>query len=443
MKSLRTRLLVSATVVLAAFILLSAAALERAFRNAALQTEQDKLRGLIYALLGAAEFDPDGRIAMPDGQLPDPLLRQPGSGLEAAIFDEHGRRLWSSPSLLRELARPAAPDVGRWHFREAADPERFTLAFGVRWIDDSDRAAYFTFAVAEDPAAYRALLTGFRQTLGFGLAATAATLLVAQLLLLGRLLRPLTRLVDELGKVEKGAAEKIAGDFPSELAPLTDALNAMIQNERNRQTRYRNALDDLAHSLKTPLAALRGIGEEPGLPDAPRERMREQLGRMESIADHQLRKAATAGRRRFGEPVTVKPLAEKTVAALSKVYSVKRIRFALAVSPTLRLRVDEGDLYELLGNLLDNAAKWCDQEVTLTATQQADRCRLQVEDDGRGFPPDAEKLLARGARADSRVPGQGLGLAAVDEIARAYDGGVELGRSPMGGARVTVELMVA
>ena len=131
----------------------------------------------------------------------------------------------------------------------------------------------------------------------------------------------------------------------------------------------------------------------------------------------------------------------RLATALDKVYVDKRLAFELAVAPKLLARVDTGDLHELLGNTLDNAAKWADRRVRLTATRQGTTLALDVEDDGPGFPAAPERLLERGVRADNRVPGQGLGLAAVAEILRAYEGEIRLERSGgLGGARVAIRI---
>jgi two-component system sensor histidine kinase PhoQ len=257
-------------------------------------------------------------------------------------------------------------------------------------------------------------------------------------------LMPLRRLVGELRAVESGDAPNVGAAYPAELTPLTGALNAMIVSERNQSQRYRNALGDLAHSLKTPLAVLRGLSADARLSDEPKRQLEEQVGRMQEIADHQLARAATAGRRTLAQPVTVRPVAEKLVTALRKVYIAKGLRFDVVVAPELHARLDAGDLYELVGNTLDNAAKWARGRVRFTASREASTLLLRFEDDGPGFPEDPERLLGRGVRADSRVPGQGLGLASVAEILKAYEGQVELGRSAeLGGAQVTLRIPAA
>jgi len=447
MRSLRARLLLAATLVLVVFMLLSGAALEQAFRSSAEQVQQDKMQALVYAMLGAADAGDNDMLSIPADALPDPRLGRVQSGLAALIFDAKGNVIWRSSSFEGPVPELQAPAVGGTQFVEYDD--QFALTFGVRWAADS--AAHpqltpaphrYTIAVLEDKTPYRTQLGVFRRTLWVGLGFAATALLLLQLLVLRWGLALLQRLATELRRVESGEQGSIESTYPDELMPLAAGLNTMIQGERNQQSRYRNALDDLAHSLKTPLAVLRGLIDDKAADTALRERLRDPVGRIQEITDHQLRKAATAGRRAFAEPVRLRPLADKIAGALAKVYADKQPQFSFAIDERLRARADEGDLYELLGNLMDNAGKWCRQRIRVEARYVERTLQICVEDDGPGFPEEADKLLQRGMRADSLTPGQGIGLGAVAEMVRAYDGSIALGRSELGGGRVEVALSV-
>jgi two-component system sensor histidine kinase PhoQ len=440
MVSIRARLLLAASAVLLVFIGLSGASLEQAFRESALGAQEARMRGIIYALLGAAEPDDQGQLSLSVESMPEPRLRQPQSGLEAALIDDSGAELWHSPGGSHPLPMVIGPEVGKWKFERLGDG-RFALSFGLRWIGERDAPARYTVLVLEDPEDFEDQLAVFRRTLWAWLLGASLVLLAALLLVQAWGLAPLRRLVGELRAVEAGDAPQVGAAYPTELTPLTGALNAMIVSERSQLQRYRNALGDLAHSLKTPLAVLRGLAGDARITAEPRRQLEEQVGRMQEIADHQLSRAAAAGRRALAQPVAVRPVAEKLVAALQKVYTERRLRFDVAVARPLRARVDGGDLYELAGNVLDNAAKWARQRVRFSATREAGSLVVAVEDDGPGFPADAERLLERGVRADSRVPGQGLGLASVKEIMQAYEGRITLERSAaLGGARVVLTI---
>jgi two-component system sensor histidine kinase PhoQ len=452
MKSLRTRLLVVATLILVVFMLLCGAGLDQAFRSTSIQVQRDKQQGLIFALLGTAEFDDDGSVRINAASLPDLRLGRVQSGLEALVFNERGKVIWRSPSFSGTVPELLAPEVGSSLFTEF--DERFAMTYGVRWVTETSGLRFlgggkrkqfrYTVAIMEDKADYHAQLKAFRRVLWTWLGGAAVALILVQVAVLSWGLAPLRKLVRELRGVESGQQSRIEAGYPDELTPLAEGLNTMIAAERNQQSRYRNALDDLAHSLKTPLAVLRGLLDDTTLGSDARDRMRDPVDRMQQITFHQLRKAAAAGRRTLAEPVRLKPLADKITGALAKVYAGKQLRYMVEAADTLKVRADEGDLYELLGNLLENAAKWARSEVRMRAELRDRMLLLIIDDDGPGFPEDALKLLERGVRADSVTPGQGLGLGAVAELVKVYDGSIELGRADgrLTGARVTVSLAV-
>lgn len=438
-QSLLARLLLAASLVLAAFFLLTGVALELAFRDSATQAQQDKLEGVIYSLLTAAGPSEHGELTISTANVRDPRLTTAASNLQAVLFNEEGQAVWRSVAYI-DVPAPKMPAVGEWRFEELKDPDAFSMSFGLRWIDQADDPSRYTIMVIEDSSSFRAQLLAYRRALWTWLTVCSLGLLGAQVLTLQWGLAPLRRLIRELHLIESGEQPEIRNEYPEELKPLTQGLNAMIQNERNQQTRYRNALGDLAHSLKTPLAVVHGITEDPSMPANLRGTLQEQVQSMQQISGYQLRKAAAAGRRALAEPVLIRPLTEKIVSALVKVYADKNAQFDLQIDPLLRVRADSGDLFELIGNLLENAAKYGNGRVLLSVEGIGRASIIRVSDDGPGFPPDAEELLERGVRADMKKPGQGIGLAAVHDLVRAYEGQIDLGRSNWGGACVTVRL---
>jgi two-component system sensor histidine kinase PhoQ len=210
--------------------------------------------------------------------------------------------------------------------------------------------------------------------------------------------------------------------------------------------RYRNTLSDLAHSLKTPLAVMRSQLESGGEGESLRWTVLEQVGRMDEIVAYQLSRAATSGHQTFAAPLPIEPYAEEIVRSLEKVYAHKSVLCEFDISPAARFHGDQGDLLELLGNLLENAFKWARRRVLLSATMlpggsgRRSAMELVVEDDGPGVAEDnVEYLLQRGVRGDERVQGHGIGLAIVQDILRAYQGEVHVTRSQtLGGARFAI-----
>jgi len=168
----------------------------------------------------------------------------------------------------------------------------------------------------------------------------------------------------------------------------------------------------------------------------------QQVSRMDQIVQHQLTRAAASGAARFAPYLPLAAVLHRIRDSLGKVYADKGLAFDLDCPPDLRWRIDEGDAFEMLGNLLDNAAKWARQRVAVNLRRDGDGLRIRVEDDGPGFT-DTESILQLHVRADEQVPGHGVGLAVVNELVASHEGELKLSRSAMGGARVDILLPAA
>ena len=438
--SLNKRMILSASFVLAIFIVLTALGLDRAFYDSARSARQERLLGQLYLLIAAAEVDSKGQLSLP-ATLSEARFSMPGSGLYAFVTDRNGARVWNSPSALGEAA-PFATKLaaGSKRFEKRADQAGhvfFVQSLGVNWAVGQQHFA-FTFSVSEDLAEFNAQIYQYRKSLWGWLAALASLLVLVQAAVLRWGLRPLRVVARDLNAIESGRQEKLLGNYPKEIKRLTDSLNSLIQHERAQQIRYRNALGDLAHSLKTPLAILRGaLSDKTSLPAT----VEEQVARMDDIVAYQLQRAATAGTTKLmAAPIPILPVAEKIIAALHKVHHEKGVSTEIRIPSNLTFSGDEGDLMELLGNLLDNAFKWCNKSVKISAVAEQGHLKLTLEDDGAGIAPSqAENILQRGVRADEVVPGHGIGLAIVRDIVAAYAGTLEVGRSSLGGAAVTLD----
>ena len=315
---------------------------------------------------------------------------------------------------------------------------------GIAFEDEERRAHNLTFSVAASLAPYEAQLWNFRKRL-FGWFLGLTVLLLAALAgLLRWVLTPMRRMEREIHEVEEGALQALGESYPRELAGVAHNLNTLLSGERRRVARYRDTLGNLAHSLKTPLAVIRSALSA-ATPDPAA--IGAEVDRMASIVEHQLKRAAASGGALIGQaPVDVAPVAAELRAALMKVYAGKDLLIDLEIAPDARFAGDRGDLMELLGNLLDNACKWCRSRVRLTAamvsgTPSREWLQLTVEDDGPGISEgDRSRVLERGTRADESVEGHGLGLAMVRDTVELYGGRLALDRSARGGACLTVLL---
>ena len=438
MISLRARVSLAAALVLTVFVGLTALALERAFADSARSAMRERLFAQLYLVMAATEVDESGTLQMPP-RLGEPRLNLPGSGLYARIGKPDGTSLWHSPSAVGlELPTPQVSTVGEELFSrsEINGEEYFLSALAIEW-ESAAGAVPLLFSVAEDTSPFLAQMSRYRNNLWGWLGVMALLLLLALTGALAWGLRPLRTVAREVRAIEGGQQESLVRDYPAELKHLTDNINTLLHHERAQQARYKNALADLAHSLKTPLAVLRSqkwVGEDS-------QTVEEQVTRMDNIVQYQLQRAATAGRSALASPVAVAPIAERLLTTLEKVYRDKNLRLNRALDPEAQYRGDEGDFMELLGNLLDNACKWATKGIWLSISQQGRSLQLIVEDDGPGIEPEqAEQVLTRGVRLDEATPGHGIGLPMVRDIVEAYEGKLEFGRSAHGGARITITL---
>jgi len=442
--SLSRRLLVSVSVPLALFFGVMMLVLDTGFRALSERSLQELLDSQMVSLIAAADPQPDGSYA-PTPQELDPRLRTPRSGLYAQIRSQH--HLWRSPStagrssdfgaLLVPGERSNLTYTTFGHDRVAIESR------AIQFADDPSGKRTLTFSVAVSLSPYEEELWRFRRELIGWFIGLMLVLLVTLAALLRWVLGPVRRMEREIHEVEEGRCETLGAGYPRELSGVATNLNALLLGERKRVTRYRDTLGNLAHSLKTPLAVMRASlssGAHAGPVGA-------EIDRMTGIIEHQLKRAAASGGALLGQaPVEVAQVAAELRSTLLKVYAGKDLSLELAIAPATLFVGDRGDLTELMGNLLDNACKWCRSRVRLTAGSDEsagprERLTLIVEDDGAGISAaDRARVLERGVRADQNVPGHGLGLAMVHDTVDLYGGQLSIDSSPLGGARFSLRL---
>jgi len=443
--SIRARLVWGGGLILLAFLAAAGWAVQQAWVDSVRQQHFARLQTTVYLLLAAAELDTDGALVMP-ATLAEPRLALPDSGLYASITRAGSGQQWQSASTLGQAApfgRSAV--VGQWQFdthttalatRGAGLAQAFLAAtYAVQWSANAHQAT-LVFSVLEDQAAFDREQVAFASTLWRWLGGAGLLLLLTQTLLLRWGLQPLKRMSQEVAAIEKGGQTRIEGQYPAELAGLLHNLNLLIEQERARQKRFKEALDDLAHSLKTPLAVLRATLDEPAELPA---RVAEQVARMDDIVVHQLGRAAASGAAHFAPPLALLPIVERIRNTLAKVYLDKALQFALDCPAGLRWRIDEGDAFEMLGNLLDNAAKWARQQVSVRLWLEPGGLHLCVTDDGPGFA-DSQAGRQRRVRRDEQVPGHGIGLSVVRDLVASHQGDLVISRASGGGAQVDIVL---
>lgn len=439
--SLRHRLLWIPLALLIVFLTLVGVALDRAFLASIERSAEEQLELHVYGLLGAAENREAGLHFPHD--LPDARLSQPRSGLYAVVV-RGGEVVWRSPSSAGlDLGESglAMPVAGRFEFERLDLPgigPVFRLGYGVIWVDAQRRETSYALNVFASEARFLAEVQGFRATLYLWLGVLGVGMTLASWVLMSWVLRPLSQMVDAVHAVESGSKESLGHNYPPELALVTGRLDAMIEHERELRKRYRTSLDDLAHALKTPLAVLKA-GLDPNVP-LERALLEEQVDRMDGSIGHHLRRASFMRSSFPAQPLPIGPVCDKLLTALAAAYRDKHVIAQCDVGDST-FEGDERDLMELLGNLLENAFKYCEHRVRVSAKLDEEALSLWVDDDGPGIAPDKRGLvLQRGMRADSAVAGHGIGLAVVVDVLSSYGGELEIGDSTLGGSRILIRL---
>jgi signal transduction histidine kinase len=363
-----------------------------------------------------------------------PIYHQPLSGHYYLVRFGDGaelrsRSLWDEP--FDVPARPAA----RPRYWLAGGPREQRLLIWERSFEKDGRI--FTIAIAEDVAP---LLSAIWRFVWIGVLASVGAvllMLLAQRWLIRRAFARFDRIREEVREVRQGSREDVGTDVPAEVLPVVHEFNQLLRAWRAHQERSRNAVGNLAHALKTPLQLIMAEGAH-----RHDDRVTEQAKRMQELIEQELKRARLTGRAAVGRHFSPKEDLEALVETMATLYHRKALQIETDIRAPSRLQLDQGDLMELAGNLLDNAAKWARQRLRIELNANDSDLELVIEDDGPGIEePQRRELLQRGSRLDENRPGHGLGLAIVREIVALYQGSIGFGRSSrLGGLRVEVVL---
>ncbi|WP_137821841.1 ATP-binding protein [Pseudomonas sp. D(2018)] len=395
------------------------------------------LRSEAELLLSALVRGPNG-IQLDEKRL-NPAHQQPYSGRYFII--DLGEETWRSRSLWdAELPMPQQKGLAERLLPGPVDQELLT------WRGDYRRFGRpVRIAVAQD---YTPILESFRrvQWTGFALGVAGLLLILAlQRVTVRRALRPLEDVRQQIAQLQQGQRSELDSHAPEELEPLVAQVNHLLNHTEDTLRRSRNALGNLGHALKTPLAVLVSLADREELQDKPALRaiLREQLAQIEQRLARELGRARLAGEALPGAHFDCTEELPGLFSTLAMIHD-RGLDLDWDAPEGLCLPWDREDLLELLGNLLDNACKWAETQVNLTIRSGEGGYSLMVDDDGPGIAEDKRKdVIGRGARLDEQVAGHGLGLGIVRDIVESWNGRLSLQESPLGGLRVRIELPAA
>lgn len=447
MNSLRNRLTLALTLVLAAMAALLAIGLQHFPRELVERYVASRLghdAEMLYVHLDEA---PDASAAAGDalgGEYALPLSghyfvarREPRAGAGAASGEETilSRSLWDEELPVAPLAR-----AGERIVRRPGPAGQRLLAYTRRF---SGADAEWTITVAEDVSGLDASIARFRRLLLSSVLVALLALAWLQRAIVVRGLAPLARAVEACRRLERGESASVPAEAPDEVRPMLEAVDRLVHHQTQRLSRVRHAAGNLSHALKTPLAVLAQIADDcdsSGDPSAA-SALREQVESMRATIEREMRRARLAGSGVRSEGFDARVQLQALAEALGRLHAGRTLRIDV-VSPGKRFALDREDMLELFGNLLDNACKWARTTVRAELAESGGALRFRIDDDGPGVDDATLERLGRGAlRTDERKPGHGLGLTIVADIVAQYGGTIDYRRSDrLGGLCVSGSL---
>lgn len=374
-----------------------------------------------------------------DTQHINPAFSRPYSGRYfIVVFDDN---VWRSRSLWDNELKPAdRPGLTQGLVR---GPERQHLL--LYRYDYRRLGRMISISVGMD---YTPILRRFERTqyIGLGIGAVALLIvLLVQRLIVRSAFKPLENTRQQIAQLQHGDRSQLDENVPIELEPLVEQINRLLQHTEDNLKRSRNALGNLGHALKTPLAVLVTLIERPEIAANPglQQKLRDQLDQIGQRLERELGKARWVGETLPGVHFDCDTELPALCETLQLIHG-QRVHLSCHFPPGIRLPWDRENMLEMLGNLLDNACKWAQKTVRLTVESAVDEAVFLIDDDGPGIAPELrDSVLTRGTRLDEQVAGHGLGLAIARDIARLKGGSLELEQSPLGGLRIRIRLPLA
>lgn len=434
--SIAARLLLAALVITVIALPLAGLALTYQFRAAVTTAFDERLESLLNVVLASVAYDAANQRLTFERALGDARFDQVYSGWYWQISDGDAqvitsRSLWDQRLPVRDAKQTTV--------REVVGPRRAALRLMERDITLSGLERPVHVSVAASRQELDLEVARFQRLLTFSLLGLGGLLMLTLALQVRWGLAPLRRMRANLRQVEAGYEHSLDTALPNELSRLAAAMNAVLERDRRLVERSRHAAGNLAHALKTPLSVMRlNLAR---LPQDSQPGFAAELSRIDVAVRHHLARASAAGDRGGLGSVALSTALAPLIEGLGRLAKRRRLTLECDIPEGVKVAMDEQDLQELVGNLLDNALRWARWRVDLKATENAHHVLLTITDDGPGMTDaECQAAMARGARLDDQRSGTGLGLAIVADLVRLYDGSLALGRSHTGGLAVTVRL---
>lgn len=437
--SLIGRFLVASLTLLPIFIFLTGTVLINTFKHSQLDAQKETLEAQLYGVLSVTEWE-NNQLSLPPA-LTEPKFNQQQSGLYGFIYNAIGEELWRSVSA-ELLSEDLHQNYNEFTLAQTLfdtltlnNSQEFNrYSYDIEWVNENESVTPLRILIVQDATILTTELKSYKTRLWQWLSIMAVALITFQIFIMFWGLKPLKRLSTQLGELHEKKIDSLSDDYPIEILPVTKNFNTILLHEKTQRERYRNTLSDLAHSLKTPLAVVQSNLSSEIL---DKSIIHEQVERIDQIISHQLKRASLNANQhsitKSVDQTSIKLSVDRLVNVLQKVYKDKNISFNNTVNEGIFFTGDEADLLELLGNILDNACKYGETAVTISAAIKANSLEILISDDGDGINESLQKtLLDRGARGDTVQAGQGIGLSVVTDIISSYGGGLAL-KNNLGG----------
>lgn len=430
--------------------MLAGIGLSQQYRQSVLTALDSDLQVVLDTLAGSVFLEND-QLVVTDFPS-DPRFSQTFSGRYWQVQRAAGPGVTPSPSLFDEQLVLSAAQIeemrvarGRTVFLNITNGPRgqpIRLAGELLRLNDANSPILLLAAADTRPVLSDA--QRFNRTLFAALAALGLGLIVAVVLQVRVAMSPLSRVRADVAEVRTGKRAKLSEDYPTEIIPLTTELNALLDHNREVVERARTHVGNLAHALKTPISVL--LNEARGEQSKLAELVTRQSEMMARNVEHYLQRAqAVARAEALGARAPVRPVLDDIARTLERLYGARKdIEVNVSGAEQAWFRGERQDLEEMVGNLMDNACKYGHSRVEarlIAPGGPGQMVVVEVDDDGPGLTPaEQEVALKRGARLDEAVPGQGLGLSIVSELARAYGGALTFSRAELGGLAACLAL---